>query len=150
MTGQLLRFITVLVIFFLNLTFSSLRSKGEDRVVFFRDVLPILQKSCFECHGPKSQKGGLRLDQIQALRKSGVIVAGEPEESELWVRIVLDANDDLVMPATGKPLSSKEIAVIQKWIDQGAELPAELTLPKHWAYKNQLRLNCQTFRILAG
>lgn len=139
MTGQLLRFITVLVIFCLNLTFSSLRSKGEDRVVFFRDVLPILQKSCFECHGPKSQKGGLRLDQIQALRKSGVIVAGEPEESELWVRIVLDANDDLVMPATGKPLSSKEIAVIQKWIDQGAELPAELTLPKHWAYKKPVK-----------
>jgi hypothetical protein len=140
MNGQSFSFFRTLTIIYLLTGVPIVHGFGEEKVQFYQDVLPILQKSCFECHGPKVQKASLRLDQVDSIRNAGTIVSGKPEESELWVRIVLDANDDQLMPATGKPLNPKEIAVIQKWIEQGAELPAELTLPKHWAYTKPVKV----------
>ena len=31
-------------------------------VNFERDVFPVLQRTCFECHGAEQNEGGLRLD----------------------------------------------------------------------------------------
>ena len=39
--------------------------------IFVRDVRPILQKHCYECHGDKKQKSGLRLDVKQAAFQGG-------------------------------------------------------------------------------
>src|SRR5688572_18585841 len=66
-------------------------------VDFARDVLPILQRSCFECHGAKKTEGGLRLDQAAGLAKGGdsgaVVIAKKPADSELLRRISLPKND---------------------------------------------------------
>ena len=40
-------------------------------VDFVRDVRPIFQKHCYECHGEKKQKSGLRLDVKAAALKGG-------------------------------------------------------------------------------
>ena len=62
------------------------------RVDFARDVRPILERSCWKCHGPDKQKGGLRLDLRAAalgLGDSGsrAITPGKADESELIRRV---------------------------------------------------------------
>ena len=68
-------------------------ARSEQRIEFNRDVRPILADHCFACHGPdsKQRQGDLRLDTAEAAspnREGGaVVVAGHPEQSELWRRI---------------------------------------------------------------
>ena len=101
---------------------------------FARHVYPILRRSCFECHGEEKQEAGLRLDQREAAFDSGMIEPGAPQDSELLRRIGLPRSDDQVMPAIGDPLPQHEVAIIRRWIEQGALWPAELQIQQHWAY----------------
>lgn len=103
-------------------------------VDFEKQVLPILQNSCFSCHsaskveGSESvskPKGGVQLDSVKGISASQygeVIVAGEPEDSLLYQRIILPENDNGIMPppGTGKPLTKPETDLIRKWIEDGA------------------------------
>jgi len=108
---------------------------GEARdVQFGRDVFPILQRSCLECHGAQEQKGGLRLDRKADLLKSEVVTAGDAAKSELFRRINLTKEHDEVMPNRGDLLKRREINVIRQWIDAGAVWPDSFKAPKHWAY----------------
>src|SRR5690242_8724162 len=79
------------------------------KIDFARDVYPILQRSCFECHGPAKAEGELRLDTRDQLNQGGasgpVVVPGNPGESELARRIALPAGSDEIMPARGQPLT---------------------------------------------
>src|SRR6186713_3028479 len=94
---------------------------------FARDVLPILQRSCFECHGEKKTAGGLRLDSAAALQKGGdsgaVVLPRNPADSELLRRVSLPKTDNDVMPNRGDPLTVEEIARIKSWIEAGAVWP---------------------------
>jgi WD40 repeat protein len=92
---------------------------------FLRDVAPILQTRCGGCHGAKKTEGDYRLHTFTFLRKPGgsdeqPIVAGKPDESELFRRIV-ETDADLRMPQEDDPLSPSEIAIIKTWIAQGAK-----------------------------
>jgi mono/diheme cytochrome c family protein len=42
-------------------------ARAADKVDFVKQILPILKERCFECHGPKKQKGKLRLDQPKTM-----------------------------------------------------------------------------------
>ena len=104
-------------------------SAAPDKIDFSRDVRPILSENCFTCHGPDEakRKSGLRLDnKDDAFKpaKSGetAIVPGQPEASEL-VKRVLAADEDEHMPPkkSGKTLKPEQIAVLKKWIAEGAE-----------------------------
>jgi mono/diheme cytochrome c family protein len=103
-------------------------------VDFARDVYPVLRRTCFECHGQKKQEGDLRLDERADALGSGVIEPGEPADSELLRRILLPRNDDEVMPAIGEPLPKRQIAIIRRWIEQGAKWPETFEAQQHWAY----------------
>ncbi len=113
-------------------TQSPARSAGA--VDFGRDVFPILQRSCFECHGADSQEGGFRLDRRQDLLQSGTIEAGRAADSELLRRVALPRGHEEIMPAVGRPLASQQVDVIRRWIDQGAEWPDDFRAGKHWSY----------------
>ena len=107
-------------------------------VDFERDVYPVLQRACVECHGAEKKKGGLRLDVREAAFQGGengaVIVKGKPDASELVRRIALPKSDDEVMPSRGEPLAKTEIESIRAWIASGAPWPDGVKLAKHWAY----------------
>jgi hypothetical protein len=84
---------------------SPLLARAEEKLRFNRDIRPILSDACFHCHGPdeKERKGGLRLDLAEKALvpgKSGLpaIVPGKAAESEMVVRLFLDADDSDVMP----------------------------------------------------
>jgi hypothetical protein len=104
-------------------------------VDFAREVQPILSEKCYHCHGldPESRKAKLRLDlRDEAIReRDGVraIVPGQPDQSELMVRI-LSKDPDEVMPPPKEhhALSAAEAATLRRWIAEGAEYAA------HWAF----------------
>lgn len=88
-------------------------------------VAPILEEQCAGCHGERLQRARLRLDTLGDVRlggKSGpVVVAGDPQASELYARLLLPQGDKRAMPAGDKPpLSKDEIKVIELWIASGA------------------------------
>ena len=95
---------------------------------FDRDIRPILSDHCFACHGPDGgkRKAGLRLDTREGLfgaGKSGatVVVPGQPDASELFKRITAtDPGELMPPPKTGKRLSAAQIALLRRWVEQGA------------------------------
>ncbi|MDG3007946.1 PSD1 and planctomycete cytochrome C domain-containing protein [Paludisphaera mucosa] len=108
---------------------------ADDRVDYNREVRPILSKNCLACHGSdaSARAAKLRLDvRGEALKplESGdaAIVPGDVEASVLLERI-LDADDTLRMPPrkAGPRLAEAEVAILRRWIAQGAEYA------EHWA-----------------
>ncbi len=95
--------------------------------VFAREIRPIFQARCYQCHGPGKKKGNLRLDRrasvFKADRAAWVIVPGDPYTSELFGRIMLPPDHEDAMPREGGPLSPEEIELIRNWIVSGAEWP---------------------------
>ncbi|HBJ35104.1 MAG TPA: hypothetical protein DDZ51_10190 [Planctomycetaceae bacterium] len=108
---------------------------AESRIEFNRDIRPILSDACFQCHGPDEAErhGGLRLDSAAAAHRGGdsavAIIPGDADASEVWRRVVSE-DPDLLMPPpeTGKTLSREQIALLRRWLQQGAEYQ------DHWAF----------------
>ncbi|MCA9207150.1 MAG: DUF1549 domain-containing protein, partial [Planctomycetales bacterium] len=129
---------------FVTLCFASV-SAAEDTVDFVRDVRPIFERHCYECHGPEKQKSGLRLEVKAAALEGGDgwapnIIPGDPRKSPL-MQFVRDDDADTRMPPEGERLSEKEIATLTSWIAAGAKWPDgvdALVLPDkrlHWAFQ---------------
>jgi len=112
------------------------RERMPEKIQFNRDIRPILSENCFKCHGPdaKGRKGDLRLDTREGAfaevdKGKFALVSGNPAKSELWARVTTADPDDLMPPAkTGKKLTKHQIALIRKWIEQGA------VWQNHWAF----------------
>ncbi len=108
---------------------------ADDRVMFNRDIRPILSDNCFPCHGPdaKQRQAGLRLDvREEALKaaESGdvAVVPGNLNKSKLWARInSAGAAEVMPPPKTSKALSAAQKEKLRQWIEQGA------TYERHWS-----------------
>jgi len=118
-------------------------------VDFVRDVEPILERNCYECHGRSKARGKLRLHSPDFISRGGnsgrVLVPGRGRDSELIKRL-LDPNEEDRMPLDADPLPPETIARLQAWIDQGAPMPAgmatggtEPDVEEHWAYVSPSR-----------
>ena len=119
---------SVLTAVLLIFTFSTHR-KAVD---FNTQVKPIFNKKCITCHGGVRRKGGFSvLFRSEALAKteSGklAIIPGDPDHSELVKRITNKDPEDR-MPYKHEALSSDEIAILKRWIKEGA------IWGDHWAY----------------
>ncbi|RYD36832.1 MAG: DUF1549 domain-containing protein, partial [Verrucomicrobiaceae bacterium] len=111
-----------------------LPAKGQEQVEFNRDIRPILTRHCTACHGGVKEAGGISFiyrEKALAAGESGAhpIVPGKPEESEMLRRIRSSDPDEVMpQPKHGPPLPAEEIAMIEKWISQGA------AWQEHWAF----------------
>jgi hypothetical protein len=108
-------------------------------VDFRKDIQPILEASCFKCHGPETEKpkGKLRVDTLQAVLKGGEnapdVVPGDLKKSTLLHQVAQIVDEDDWMPpkdnkAKIPPLTKDQVALIRAWIEQGAKWEG------HWAY----------------
>ncbi|MFM9962085.1 MAG: PSD1 and planctomycete cytochrome C domain-containing protein [Planctomycetaceae bacterium] len=104
-------------------------------VEFNRDIRPILSDNCFFCHGPdkNKRKADLRLDTQEGLHgkdgEPGTVAPGKPSDSELFRRITSsDPEQKMPPPESTKSLTPRDIALIKKWIEQGAKYEG------HWAF----------------
>lgn len=119
----------------------SIAQATNKSVDFNRDVRAILSKNCFACHGAdqESREAGLRLDlRSEAIKKlesqARAIVPGNVKQSELLRRISSSDESERMPPEdSGKKLTPKEIAVLKKWIEEGAEYK------QHWSFVKPFR-----------
>jgi hypothetical protein len=98
------------------------------KVDFEKHVLPILERSCFECHSSKLKKpkGGIRLDDLESIREKSrsdnLVLPHMPDKSTLVKSISLPKDDDDLMPppSEGNPLTPGQIDLIRRWVEEGA------------------------------
>lgn len=129
-------------IFFINACGEAGSGSGtldaKDQISYNFHVRPILSDNCFACHGPdaNTREAGLRLDLEEsayaALKENpGVhgIVPGDPDKSEVVKRITSDdPHEKMPPPDSNLSLSEEEVAIIRKWVSQGA------VYEEHWAF----------------
>ncbi len=106
----------------------SISAVAGESINFDRDVRPILSDKCFYCHGPDQEhrEADLRLDRQEDAKN--VITAGDPEASEMILRILAD--DETIMPPADskKALTEDEINILVRWVKEGA------AWTDHWSF----------------
>ncbi|MGE0607898.1 MAG: DUF1553 domain-containing protein [Pirellulales bacterium] len=123
-----------------------------ERIEFNRDIRPIFSDVCFACHGPDEQqrKGELRLDKeltdsaegnaTGGGKRHSILSPGDPDHSELFRR-VSSVDPEMRMPPVEhtRQLSPRQVALIRRWIEQGA------TWQAHWSLLAPVRPDVPTF-----
>ena len=103
--------------FLLALNIFSARASGHP--TFESDILPLLQARCLQCHGESPRQAEPDLRTLEAIRNGGqsgpAVDPGKADRSLLIEKIVSGT-----MPPGEEPLSSEEIGLLRRWIDQGA------------------------------
>ncbi len=98
---------------------------AEGSVSFLKDVAPILVQSCTGCHNPKKTEGKYDMTSFEKFVEGGEIgqgfniVPGKPEESYL-IELVGPLGSPR-MPYKQDPLTDEKIAVLTKWVTEGAK-----------------------------
>ena len=92
---------------------------------FSRDIRPILNQNCVACHGGVRQKNGVSFifrEEALGTGKSGrpTIVPGDPDRSEFMARLT-STDPEARMPYHGPPLPAQQIALLRRWIKEGAK-----------------------------
>ena len=110
-------------------------SRSAPRVDFDRQVRPIIEARCLECHSAEKRKGGLSLatygDALDGGRNGAVIRPGNSTGSLIVQRLL--GRVDPQMPKDEDPLPGAEIGLIRRWIDEGArETPTGPPAPPPW------------------
>lgn len=106
---------------------------AEDKaspIDFKKQIYPILA-SCFDCHGEDKQKSRLRVDRRASLLRGGdysqpSIVPGKPEESYL-LSVISGKDPEMRMPPKGDLLKAEDVALLTRWIREGANWPGQMT-----------------------
>ncbi len=104
-------------------------SASPDRLEFFEQrIRPTLVNECYECHGAKKQKGGLRVDFRDGLLKGGdsgpALIPGDAKKS-LLVQSIRHEAPDSRMPKDRPQLPDAVIADFVTWVNQGAVDPRD-------------------------
>ncbi|MEK7829810.1 MAG: DUF1549 domain-containing protein, partial [Acidobacteriota bacterium] len=141
---------SVLLLPLAGISARSLRQLSQQTTVdFVRDIQPILAASCYKCHGGSKASGQLKLD-VKALAMKGglsgaVIKSGSSKDSRLIHRILGEGGEQR-MPLGGTPLTSEQIALVKRWIDEGADWPEnsairnpQSAILEHWAFVAPVR-----------
>lgn len=119
--------------------FTAISGSFAGAVDFEKDVFPILESNCLDCHDRDTLKGGIGLDSfyhatLPTDAGEDLFVAGKPEDSVL-LHVVEESDPEKRMPPKGDPLTGAEISTIRKWIEEGAIWPDDgWRPPVHWSF----------------
>jgi mono/diheme cytochrome c family protein len=94
-------------------------------VSFYKDIRPIFQANCHGCHQPAKRNGEYEMTDFANLVKGGeteeaAIVPGDPSKSYLIEQIAI-LGGKAAMPKDKDALKETEIALIERWIKEGAK-----------------------------
>ena len=108
---------------------TKLPSAAKKTVSYTKDIKPLFEKTCVNCHGPKKRpKGKFRIDTRELALKGGsegvAIIPGKSDKSPLTYYITYQVVD-YEMPPEGKKdypkLNKDQIGLVRAWIDQGVK-----------------------------
>jgi mono/diheme cytochrome c family protein len=119
---------------------------ADEQVDYLKEIKPLFAQRCVACHGALKQKAGLRLDTAASAIKGGrngaAVEPGNPAGSLLLKRVTA-ADESERMPPEGEPLTPPQLALLRRWIGQGAQAPAneepEKGATAHWAFQPRVR-----------
>ena len=122
-------------------------ASAQQKVDYLKQIKPLLSAKCYTCHGALKQESELRLETRALMAKgaeSGAIFEpGQAAGSVIVQRITADDDEEL-MPPPGEAsrFTPSEVALIRRWIDEGANAPEE-AIPgdprDHWAFQPPVR-----------
>ena len=123
------------------------RIATDSSAIFEAAVQPILEAKCISCHNEKKAKGDLIMTDIEKMLQGGkdgpIWVAGDPLNSHIIKRILLDPSDKKHMPPKGKPqLTPDEIKFLQSWIAKGADIKKSF---REYAVEDSFRVMAASF-----
>lgn len=108
----------------------KLPSPVKQKVIFARDIKPLLDKSCKECHSGEKPKSGYVVDTMESIVKAGdsgdaAVIPGNSAKSPL-LHYAADLVEDMEMPPPKKrdkypALTKEQLSLLRAWIDQGAK-----------------------------
>ena len=96
-----------------------------------KNILPILEARCWDCHGKGVAKGGVAFDHVAELivkeplvksKQVPIILVGKPASSAMVKAIQKPMTAKGHMPPKGERLTADQIALIEAWIQQGAKV----------------------------
>jgi len=91
---------------------------------FAHEIAPVLREHCAECHLESKKKGGFsmntREDLLAGSENGGVLEPGKGSES-IFIELLTTEEVDIQMPPKGDRLSAQKVALLQRWIDEGAK-----------------------------
>lgn len=96
------------------------------KIAYEKDVLPLLKKSCYKCHGEEKQEGGLRLDRRESALAggdSGEVIRRGKSDASLLIKLLIAADPEESMPPGDEKLNEEQIGILRAWIDQGIDWP---------------------------
>ena len=102
---------------------------AAQKAEYAKVIQPMFDAHCVSCHGPKKEKGKLRLDTLEATLKGGknpTFVIGKPNSSMLLSRVFLDRTaGDVMPPKAEKPMTEKQKEALYAFVE-GQPIPDEL------------------------
>ena len=111
----------------------TLPAPARHQVDFSREIKPLFEASCIQCHAKGKTKGGLSLETRQSFLKGGdsgpAALAGNSAES-LVVKLVAGLDPDSQMPKKGKKWNAQQVGLLRAWIDQGAPWDASVNFAR--------------------
>jgi uncharacterized membrane protein len=107
---------------------TTMKSAALGKISFTDHVKPILEAKCAMCHNQRGLPGRLSFANRKAAAKTGTlgsfIVPGHPDRSRLLTHLTSAHSSIKAMPPVGETLTSEEISLLSRWINQGAVWPA--------------------------
>ncbi len=79
---------------------------------FTREIQPILQEHCYDCHGDGKSKGGIKLD--------GFASDADLHDHKLWLRVLKNTRSHIMPPADEDSLDEADITKLANWIKRDA------------------------------
>jgi hypothetical protein len=99
------------------------KAKGDEAVLFARDIGPAIVANCLDCHGTDNPRARLSLASFNGLLTGGengpIVVPGKPAESLLIKK--LRGQEGAQMPLNRPALEESVIAKFEAWIADGAK-----------------------------
>ena len=85
-----------------------------------QQAFAIFEQHCLDCHGEFGSYSDVLTMKHKDLIEDSAVIPGQPDASELYLRLLGDTDTGSQMPLGQEPLDAEAIATIQRWIEAGA------------------------------
>ena len=85
-----------------------------------QQAFAVFEQHCLDCHGEFGSYSDVLTIKHKDLIEDRAVIPGQPDASELYLRLLGDTDSGSQMPLGQDPLDPEEIATIRRWIEAGA------------------------------